>query len=162
MGENEPAAGDAAGMEGLLGDAGVVGSLFQNDPEALIDACRPMSQPARERAACLVINHLRFAPVSLHAEHGPVLEELITELPLREQVQAWKLILDGEHRLPAEICEAIDRCVAGYFSRMVEDHRLPFCEELPEIIRAVPACWRWAALLGAAPTGRIGQYRRCA
>ncbi len=155
-GENEPTTDDAAGMEGLLGDAGVVGSLFRNDPEALIDACRPMSQPVRERAACLVINHLRFAPVSLHAEHAPVLEELITELPLREQVQAWKLILDGEHSLPTEICEAIDRCVAGYFSRMVEDHRLPFCEELPEIIRAVPACWRWAALLGAAPTGQLG------
>ena len=154
--EVAPAGDDAADLPGLLGDSGVVGSLFESDPEALMDACRSMSQQVRERAACLMINHLRFVPISLHARHAPVLEDLITELPLREQVQAWKLILDGERRLPAEICEAIDRCVAGYFSRMVEDHRLPFCDELPQIIKAVPACWRWAALLGAAPTGQLG------
>ena len=147
---------DTIGRDDCLDDPEAVKTLFDTDPGALLAAGRSMTPPAREQAACHVINHLRYARISLRAEHAPVLADLITELPLREQVEAWALILGGGDRLPAEVGHAIDRCVSAYFARMVEDHKVPFCDEAIQLVRDVPACKRWAALLRVAPTGQQG------
>ncbi len=151
----ETATSDTAQRTPSLDDPDAVGSLFNNNPEALLAACSSLPQPARQQTACFVINHLRHGTGKLRPEHAPVLEKLISALPLREQTEAWSIILQLGKHLPAEIGPSIDRCVGAYFALMVEDHTLPFSDELTELAGAVPACGRWAALLRAAPTGRL-------
>ncbi len=151
---------DTAPRTPSLDDPDAVGSLFDNNPEALLAACSSLTPPAREQTACFVINYLRHGTGKLRPEHAPVLEELITALPLREQTEAWRIILHLGKHLPAEIGSSIDRCVGAYFTLMIEDHTLPFTDELTELTGAVPACGRWAALLRAAPTGQLGSIEK--
>lgn len=145
----------ASPADSFLAESDVIRYLFHNEPSSLRMASRSMTSPAKQTAACFVILHIQSVALRLHSEHALILDDLIGELPLSEQVEAWTLIHTAVGRLPEEINHAAEQCVGRYLSRMVMDHQLPFSEEVVQLIRAVPTCRRWAALIRSAPTGHM-------